>query len=308
VLKPTHASVLKPTHASVLKPTRASVLKPTHASVLKPTHDPAFISLHEDPSPVAQPIDFARFKNLSYDDFRRMAADPALSLNEKIGFPESYRAGYGEVIFADIVSKLAPLTREGALIVDIGPGCAELPRLTLAHAAAHRQHLVLIDAPEMLDLLPDAAVDGPPVTKIGAFFPDGCTDWVNAHLGQADAVLVYSVIQTLFTTASVTHFIDTALALLRPGGALLVGDIPNISKRRRFFASESGIAFHKAFMNTEEAPDVRFNTLEPGSFDDGALLGLLVRARAAGFDAYWLPQPPDLPLANRREDLLFVRP
>jgi hypothetical protein len=38
------------------------------------------------------------------------------------------------------------------------------------------------------------------------------------------------------------------------------------------------------------------------------LLGLVMRARAEGFDAYLLPQRPDLPFANRREDLLCRRP
>jgi len=36
-----------------------------------------------------------QFKNLNYNDFRRMALDENLSPNEKIGFPEHYRQGYG---------------------------------------------------------------------------------------------------------------------------------------------------------------------------------------------------------------------
>lgn len=249
-------------------------------------------------------IDFTRFRELSYDSFRRLAQDESLSLHERIGFPDSYRAGYGEVIFADIRRKLTTLDRPGALVVDIGPGCADLPRLTLEHCRAHDQRLVLIDAPEMLDLLPDA----PHAEKIGAYFPDGCTEFVSTHAGSADAVLIYSVIQTLLVGGSVTHFLDSALALLKPGGALLVGDVPNVSKRRRFFASAAGVAFHQQFMETDQLPEVAFNTLEPGQFDDSLIMGLLLRARAAGFDAYWLPEPPELPMANRREDLLFTRP
>ena len=45
------------------------------------------------------------FDNLSYEDFRRMAGDPELSVHEKIGFPDSYREGYEEVIFSDIRSE-----------------------------------------------------------------------------------------------------------------------------------------------------------------------------------------------------------
>jgi hypothetical protein len=98
------------------------------------------------------------------------------------------------------------------------------------------------------------------------------------------------------------------LSLLAPGGRCLVGDIPNISRRKRFFASEAGVRFHKAFMATEEAPQVEFNQLEPGQLDDAVLTGLLMRARAAGFDAWIVPQAPSLPMANRREDILVERP
>ncbi|MBE2272230.1 MAG: SAM-dependent methyltransferase, partial [Anaerolinea sp.] len=85
-------------------------------------------------------------------------------------------------------------------------------------------------------------------------------------------------------------------------------DIPNVSKRKRFFASNAGIEYHKRFMGTDEAPKVDFNLLEPEHMDDGLLLGFQTRARMSGFEAYIVPQPPDLPMANRREDMLFVKP
>ncbi len=51
-----------------------------------------------------------------------------------------------------------------------------------------------------------------------------------------------------------------------------------------------------------------FNVPEPGKLDDAVVLGILARCRAAGFDAYVVPQAPDLPMANRREDILIHRP
>ena len=39
-----------------------------------------------------------QFESLNYDDFRRMALDKGLSSNEKVGFPDHYREGYGEAI------------------------------------------------------------------------------------------------------------------------------------------------------------------------------------------------------------------
>ena len=89
---------------------------------------------------------------------------------------------------------------------------------------------------------------------------------------------------------------------------MLIGDVPNSSKRRRFFSSANGIRFHQEFMKTKNLPEVHFNSLDRHKIDDSVILSLLSRARNQGFDAYVLPQPRDLPMASRREDLLIRRP
>jgi hypothetical protein len=122
-----------------------------------------------------------------------------------------------------------------------------------------------------------------------------------------DAVIVYSVLHYVYAEADVGVFLDRAVELLAHGGAMLIGDVPNVSKRKRFFSSPAGIEFHKRFMGTDEAPVVD-DRVEPDKIDDSVVLGLLERARGAGCDAYVLPQRLDLPLANRREDILVVRP
>jgi hypothetical protein len=61
-------------------------------------------------------------------------------------------------------------------------------------------------------------------------------------------------------------------------------------------------------MNTDEAPCVEFNKVEHDQIDDAVVMSLIQRARAQGFDAYVLPQSQALPMANRREDILIVRP
>jgi hypothetical protein len=104
------------------------------------------------------------------------------------------------------------------------------------------------------------------------------------------------------------RFLDSLLALLAPGGQLLIGDVPNISKRKRFFASDNGIRFHQEFMKTTEEPAVQFNCIETDQIDDAVVMSLIERARGAGFDAYVVPQASPLPMANRREDILIVRP
>jgi SAM-dependent methyltransferase len=239
-----------------------------------------------------------RFERLTFADFRRMAADDSLSRYEKIGFPDSYREGAEEAIFADIVAKLPALAAEGKRVLDIGPGCSGLPRLLLDLCARNGHDVVLVDSPEMLAQLPDA----PHVAKVAGAFPAA------APAGPFDAVLAYSVLHYVFAEANVFAFLDRALGLLAHGGALLIGDVPNVSKRARFFSSPAGIAFHKRFMGTDEPPPAEQGRAEPGKIDDSVVLALLARARAAGCDAHVVPLAPDLPLANRREDILVVRP
>jgi SAM-dependent methyltransferase len=246
--------------------------------------------------------DLLRFEHLSYDEFRRLATDERLSRYERIGFPNEYRQGKEEAIFADIAAKLPQLAAEQKLVVDIGPGCSDLPRMLIELCGSHGHSLLLVDSPEMLAQLPDEAW----VTKHVGRFP---SEVALAELrGRADVVIAYSLLHYVFEEGNVWAFLDDALALLAPGGTLLLGDIPNVSKRKRFFASERGRAFHREFMQTDEPPELHYNVLEEQRIDDAVVFGLLARARAAGFDAYVAPQRDDLPMANRREDIVIVRP
>ncbi len=162
---------------------------------------------------------------------------------------------------------------------------------------------MLVNSSEMLRQLPN----GPGVVKVEGFYPD-CRPALDAWAGRFDAILCYSVAHYLFIEANWWAFIDRSLELLAPGGRMLIGDVPNVSKRKRFFASPNGVRFHQEFMHTEDVPSVNFRAVEHGKIDDAVLLGLIMRVRAQGFDAYWLPQAPDLPMANRREDILLCRP
>ena len=241
-------------------------------------------------------------KELSYDDFRKMAADPKLSPYEKTGFGDSYRKGRELDVFHDIIAALPILNEKGKTVIDIGPGCADVPRYMIEHCERQAHRLVLIDCAEMLALLPEAAH----VEKSAGRFPaDGLAD---KYRESADAVVIYSVLQTIYGNGCIFDFFDSALALLKPGGQLLIGDIPNVTMRKRTFSSEAGKKYHRAFTGKDEDPEVQFNQLEHDKIDDAVIFGLLLRARAAGFHSYVRAQAVNLPFANRREDIVIVRP
>jgi hypothetical protein len=246
--------------------------------------------------------DYSRFKDLTFDDFRRMACDPDLTRHEKVGFPDEYRAGREADIFRDVVGKLPLLEQRDRTVLEIGPGCSELPVMLMELCATQGHRLLLVDSAEMLAQLPDAAH----VEKIPGRYPE--VAGLEQHADTVDVILAYSVLQYAFAEGNVWSFLDRSLALLAPGGAMLLGDIPNTSMRKRFFASAAGLRCHQQFTGSSELPDVRFNVLEAGQMDDSVVFGLLLRARTAGFHAFVVPQPNGLPMSNRREDILICRP
>ena len=249
-------------------------------------------------------IDFSKFEDVTYEAFRRRALDDSLSPHEKVGFPDQYREGKEQLILDDIASKLTRLSLEGQVVVDIGAGCGGLTTSLMKHCAERGHRLFQVDSPEMLAQLPGAAH----ATRVPGRFPDECEDLIAELHGRAHCVLAYGVLPCVFAESNVFAFVDRALELLAEGGQLLLGDLPNVSKRKRFFASEAGARFHQEFMTTSERPEVHFNVLEPGAFDDAVVLATLARCRSAGFDAYVVAQREGLPFANRREDILVVRP
>jgi len=247
--------------------------------------------------------DYRRFEGLTFEDFKRLAVDPSLSRHEKIGFPNDYREGYEEAIFEDIVLKIGSLSQSGKTLMDLGCGCSGLAFMIIKQCQKTGNTLLMVDSDEMLSMLPDK----PFIKKYPCRFPD-CPELLDEYFGRVDGILVYSVLQHVFLDGNIFDFIDRACELLADGGELLLGDIPNISKRKRFFSSDAGIKFHREFMGTDETPRVDHLVNEPGKIDDGVVFGIMQRYRAFGFDTYLLPQNPQLPFANRREDVLISKP
>ncbi|WP_019646549.1 class I SAM-dependent methyltransferase [Novispirillum itersonii] len=241
-----------------------------------------------------------KHSNLNFEEFRRRACDPSLSAEEKIGFPDAYRAGKGGAILNDIIAKASNLTVPGRRVLDIGIGCGELGASIAQYCKANGHSLTAIDSPEML-----ANYDSD-VRKIGGRFPEECEQALGDDV--FDVIIIYSVLQYVFADQNIFAFVDVCLSRLADGGQLLIGDIPNTSMRKRFLASPAGLRHHQASFDPNGSPNVTFNVLEPKEIDDGVLLGVLARCRAAGFHAFLLPQPMHLPMANRREDMVVIRP
>jgi len=246
---------------------------------------------------------YKKFIDIGFDDFKKFASDDSLSPNEKIGFPDSYRQGYDNHIIEDIESKLGEV-RSGQEVLDIGPGCSNLAKAYIEKCYQSNSQITLVDSQEMLDLLPNMSN----VIKVPGFYPSSDIMAKLNNEGGYDKIICYSVFHYLFIEANVWTFLDLTLNLLKPGGRFLLADIPNFSMRNRFFNSVKGAEFYNKFINSDKRNDNRKFDLHEDQIDDGVLIGMILRARNRGFHAYVMPQGDHLPMENRREDLLFVKP
>lgn len=153
----------------------------------------------------------------------------------------------------------------------------------------------------MLDNLPDEKN----IIKIPYEFPNGY-EFKN-FANKMDFIIVYSVLAMIVYHANLINFIDSCVELLKSGGRLLIGDIQNLSKKKRFLSSQKGIEFHKKWSHSDEMPDIKYNVLEKQMIDDSVVFLILQRYRNFGCETYLLEQSENLPLNNTREDILIVR-
>jgi hypothetical protein len=240
-----------------------------------------------------------RNTELSFDDFKSMAANPNLSGSEKIGFPDSYRKGFSKFILDDIFTKLPINKSENKVIVDIGSGCDELTFLLIDTCKKNNHTLVLIDSNEMLANIPD----NQGVIKIGGKFPFSNNE-MKDYIGKADYVLCYSVLFYIFAHDNLYLFLHEALKLMNSNGRFLIGDIPNVDKRDRFLESNDGLNFVK---NKIQIKGATSHDNKEQKMDDSIILAILARLRRFGCETYLMPQNENLPMSNRREDILIVK-
>lgn len=242
---------------------------------------------------------------LTFNDFRNLAKNPKLSQYEKIGFPNSYRKGKSKSIIEDINNKIPLLHTKNKTLIDIGSGCSDLVADLIKISEKNGHKLILVDSEEMLKLVPNSSH----VVKYAGYFPD-IAELFDKYTGKIDYALTYSVFHYIFTESNIFNFIHKAMDLLKNGGSLLIGDIPNISKRRRFLQSEEGIKFQQngaKFNKQNINKGWTFHNDENLKIDDAVVLSVLMRYRNYGYETYLMPQKDNLSMANRREDILIVK-
>jgi len=214
-------------------------------------------------------------------------------------------------IVPDIVNKLKITAKDVCLDIGCGTGNIAIPLSIVS------KKIIGIDHHKCIDKLRKRISGIKNIFLISGNFLD-----INIKKS-FDKIIVYSVLQYLSDKNELFRFIDKAIDLLKPNGKLLLGDLPNSSKEKRFFDSRTGKKYQKKwdkerqkFKKRAEGGDECIGDLLYGiskdskyvAINDDLVLTILAHTRGKGFDAYVLPQPKELPFGYSREDIIIEKP
>jgi SAM-dependent methyltransferase len=235
----------------------------------------------------------------SFENYRRVAAQEGIDDTEVAG-RFRFQGDAERLIVGDLLGKLRPGPEHTLLEIGCGPGNLLVP------LSAHVRACVGIDNDAALARLARRVPPGRQVEGIAGDFMS-----IALAARRFDRVLIYSVMQYLDDAETAWKFIARALSLVAPGGRLLVGDLPNQSKKRRYAESASGRAGVQSWRAQVDSAGPHPLDTQPRDdalldIDDDLVLSWMAAGRKLGFETYLLEQPPELPFGNSREDLLFV--
>ena len=144
--------------------------------------------------------------------------------------------------------------------------------------------MVLVDSKEMLDNIKQGEIF---IKKFPIKFPN--QNFVSEYREKVDVVIIYSVLHHVYFHQNFIEFLDNAVALLKEGGRLLIGDIPNISKKKGFLSSDFGKEFNKNFSGQYPA-EIKGIDFKEKEIQDDLIFMILQRYRLMGFETCLLPQ------------------
>lgn len=236
---------------------------------------------------------------VSFANFARAAAQTDLPDTEMAG-RYGFQALAERKILGDVISKLALQPSDRLLEIGCGPGNLLIPLSFLVDSA------VGIDTAPSIERLKQRAPLAANLAGIAGNFLD-----LNLADQRFDKILVYSVLQYLSTAAEVIRFVDACLKLCAPGGRILLGDLTNRDRKRRFGDSAAGRQVRQEWdAQVAQSGGHAFDHLPSDdqlvTVDDALLLQIVAHARQQGYEAYLLPQPLDLPFGGSREDILIT--
>ena len=130
------------------------------------------------------------------------------------------------MIFLDVYDKLKINPTDDVLDIGSGPGLLTMPMSYIANS------VTAVDHPDVLEKI-NKSNDNNIQLLPGNFIK------LDIDL-QFDKIVIYSVLHYLGSKEEVVEFVKKAMRLLKTNGILMVGDVANISKQKRYFDTEQG--------------------------------------------------------------------
>lgn len=210
----------------------------------------------------------------------------------------AFMAGCESTIVGELLNKMELCQQDSLLEIGFGSGLLLEP-LSNYVGSAHG-----VDHPNFVDCFTQKYPESKVELKAGNFLTTPLP-----RLGKFSKILIYSVVHCLQQREDVMNFVFRATTLLKPGGLMLIGDIPNASAKSRFLATREGreVQRHWSVRVLEEGgkqPGLEEEPFDSVIFDDRFLCDILLKIRSEGHDAFLLPQGRDLPFSQSREDIL----
>lgn len=238
--------------------------------------------------------------SISFENYSHIASLADVSNTEAAG-RLAFQQEAERRILSDVLVKLDILASDTLLEIGCGPGNLLVPLSNFCAQA------VGIDNEGAITRLKNRFAKDTEITCMFGNFLD-----MNLPATPFDKILIYSVLHCMSNRDEVLNFIERALSILKPGGRMLLGDVPNVSKKSRFGNSKSGqeTAKNWAEQMKEAGGSHPLEKMESDSqlitFDDALVFDLMAFIRGKGFETFILPQPIDLPFGGSREDILVV--
>lgn len=237
---------------------------------------------------------------VSFDNYSELANSESISNTEAAG-RFTFQQDSERRMLSDVLLKLELIPTDSLLEIGCGPGALLVPLSGFCAQSAG------IDNEGAINRLKGRFAKDSGIKCIIGDFLD-----MDLPVSQFDKILINSVLHCLSNKSEVLAFIERGLSILRPGGRMLIGDIPNISKKARFLASKRGeqvlSEWSELVQNSPITHPLESMTHDDQIvvFDDDFVLEILAFIRKQGFEAFLLPQPLSLPFGGSREDVLVL--
>ena len=200
----------------------------------------------------------------------------------------------------DVLKKLELSSSDDLLEIGCGPGNLLGPLSEFVNSATG------IDNARVIDVLNNRYADSQIKSYKGNFFDLSLST-------KYEKILIYSVLHYLSDQDEVYRFIEKSLDLVKPGGKLLLGDLPNINAKERLVNTKFGKTFRDKWNKKLEKSGATdfFSKLDPDDklvvFTDELIVNILSDFRKKGFLTFLYPQNSNLPFGLSREDILIEK-